>query len=272
MSNVPAFIEEDYMTAASNFKSAIYFELSEYNDHGIKHKVTKEWKDVDHELKTHENFGVQLKKKNFFEDKLEPVIAGKNTTLDKAKAIYSYIKSWNKRNNYYGKYSDDGLKKAFEKRSGNVGDINLALVTAMNSAGISAEPIILSTRSNGQVNQLFPVLSDFNYVICQVTLDETTYLLDATDPLLPFGLLPLRCINDKGRLMSFDKPSAWVDLKASQKEAQTITFDLEMDETGKIKGKMIIHSAGYEAYNKRLQIIKFNSIDEYVESIDERFP
>lgn len=273
MEDVPAFIEEDYMTAASNFKSAIYFELSDYSDYqGIKHKVTKEWKDVDHELKTDESFGVQLKRKDFFKDKLEPVVAGKTSDIDKAKAIYTFIKSQYKWNHYYGKYSDEGIKKSFEKRSGNVGDINLALVAAMNSASILAEPVILSTRSNGLVNNLFPVLSDFDYVICRVTIGENSYMLDATDPLLPFGMLPIRCLNDKGRLMSFDKPSSWIELKASQREMQTITMNLTMDDTGKIKGTMVILSTGYEAYNKRLAIKKFNSVDEYVESLDERFP
>ena len=273
MTDVPAFVEEDYMTAASNFKSAMYFELSDYSDYrGTKHKVTKEWKDVDHELKTHESFGVQLKKKDFFKEKLEPILVGKVLGLDKAKAIYSYIKSWYRWNNYFGKYSDDGLKKSFDNHSGNVGDINLALVTAMNSAGINAEPVILSTRSNGTVNSLFPVLSDFDYVICRATIDNTSYMLDATDPLLPFGLLPLRCLNDKGRLISSDKPSSWMEIKASQKELQIITMNLIMDESGKVKGSMVILSSGYDAYKKRTAIKKFNTSDEYIEDLDERFP
>ncbi|MFD2163266.1 transglutaminase domain-containing protein [Paradesertivirga mongoliensis] len=273
MENVPAFVEEDYMTAASNFKSAMYFELSDYSDYrGAKHKVTKEWKDVDRELKTDESFGLQLKRKDFFKDRLEPVVAGKTSDIDKAKAIYTFIKSQYKWNHVYGCYAEEGIKKSFEKRSGNVGDINLALVAAMNSAEIKAEPIILSTRSNGTVNTLFPVLSDFNYVICRVTIDETSYMLDATDPLLPFGLLPIRCMNDKGRLVSLDKPSSWIDLSASQKEHQTVTMKLSMDNAGKIKGTMDILSSGYEAYNKRVAIKKFNSVDEYVEDLDERLP
>ncbi len=272
MADIPAFIEEDYMTAPSNFKSAMYFELSDYTDYrGIKHKLSKEWKDVDLDLKKEGYFGSQLKKKDFFEDKITPVIAGKTSELEKAKAIFSFMQNWYKWNRSYGKYSD-GVKKAFENRSGSSADINLALVTAINSAGLNAEPVILSTRSNGLLNNLFPSLTDFDYVICKVTIAEKDYLLDATDPMLPFGLLPLRCINDKGRVMSFDKPSSWIDLTASQKEVQSINLNLEVDETGKIKGQMQVLSSGYEAYNKRYAIKKFNSIDEYVENLDERYP
>lgn len=273
MADIAAFIEEDYMTAASNFKSAMYFELSDYVDYrGGKHKLSKEWKDVDRDLKTEEYFGVQLKKTDFFEDKMALITAGKTSELEKAQAIYAHFQNWFKWNNYYGKYSDQGIKKAYESRSGSSADINLALVTAMKSAGLNAEPVILSTRANGLLTNLYPVLSDFDYVICHVAIDDKYYLLDATDAMLPFGLLPLRCINDKGRLMSFNKPSAWIDLKASQKEQKTISFLLNVEPTGSITGTMNVVSAGYEAYNKRLAINKFSSVDDYVEDLDERFP
>ncbi len=273
MEDIPAFKEEDYMTAASNFKSAMYFELSDYTSYnGVKTKLTKEWKDVDHELKTHEAFGAQLKKKDFFKDKISPLLSGQKDELDKAKLIYKYWQNWFKWNSNYGEYSNDGLKKAFETHTGNVGDINLSLVAAMNAADLDAEPVILSTRSNGTVNPLFPVLSDFNYSICKVNIGDKSYLLDATDPLLPFGLLPMRCINDKGRVMSFSKPSYWIDLKASQKESKTINLNLTINESGKAEGTIVIYSSGYEAYNKRNKIRRFNSTEEYVEDLDERMP
>lgn len=273
MKDVPAFIEEDNMTAASNFISAVYFELSDYVDyHGVKHQITKEWKDVDHELKTSPGFGLQLRKKDLFREQVAKLTAGQTDAQQKAKAIFSFMQGWFKWNNYNGKYSDDGLKKAFESHTGNSGDINLCLVNAMVTAGLSAEPVILSTRSNGAVNMLFPVMSNFDYVVCKVNINDTYYLLDATDPLLPFGLLPLRCINDKGRVMCQDKPSYWIDLKASQKASKRMSIIFDMDESSKIKGSIIIYSSGYEAYAKRRSIRKFNSTEEYTEDLDERMP
>ena len=63
MTNIPAFKEEEYMTAKSNFISAIYFELSvvRYFDGKVK-KFTREWKDVDLELRREEEFGSQIRK------------------------------------------------------------------------------------------------------------------------------------------------------------------------------------------------------------------
>jgi hypothetical protein len=61
--NIPAFREEDYMTAKSNFLSAINFELAQINYFdGRKDMITKEWKDADLELRQHQEFGIQIKR------------------------------------------------------------------------------------------------------------------------------------------------------------------------------------------------------------------
>ena len=127
-----------------------------------------------------------------------PVIAGKTDDLEKAKAIYAYIKKWFKWNNYIGFDTYTGVKKAYETHSGSIGDINVALIDALNSAGINTEAVLLSTRDNGLINELYPAVNDFNYVIAKANIGDKSYFLDATDALLPFGILPLKCLNNKG--------------------------------------------------------------------------
>ncbi|WP_299430049.1 DUF3857 domain-containing protein [uncultured Maribacter sp.] len=65
MKDIPAFNEEEeYMLAASNYKSKIEFELSEHHDfNGTSNKYTKSWKDVDKEFRTDKDIGKQLTKK-----------------------------------------------------------------------------------------------------------------------------------------------------------------------------------------------------------------
>lgn len=273
MENIPALVEEDYMTAASNFRSAINFELSDYREYtGYQRKVTQDWKDIDSELKRESMFGAQIKKTDLFKERLAPVLQGTTDELSKAKAVYTYIQKWFKWNNYRHFYSEEGIKKALGSHTGNVADINLSLLAALGAAGLDADAVLLSTRENGIVNKLYPILSDFNYVVAKVNIGDKSYLLDATDPLLPFGLLPIRCINDQGRVVSLNKPSYWTDLKASQKESKVYSLNLVLAETGKIKGIINCYSMGYEAYNKRSAIKKFNSVEEYVENLDEKMP
>ncbi len=272
MNNIPAFIVEDYMTAPKNFVSALYFELSEFTNPytGIHTKVAKEWEDVDYQLKRDDQFGGQIKKKDLLKDRIAPVIAGKTDELAKAKAVYAYLQKTIKWNDYYSFSSGDGIRKALDKHTGMAGDINLALVSALNAAGINAEAVMLSTRDHGIVNKLYPVITEFNYVIAKANIGGESYLLDATDPLLSFGMLPMRCLNDEGRVISMDKPSYWIKIVNPQTQSNTYTLDLTLQENGKLKGTFSSYSKGYAAYEKRKAIKKFNTVDEYVENFDEK--
>ncbi len=114
MKNIPAFVEEDYMTAPTNFISSIQFELSEVRRFdGSVDKITKTWKDVETELRNENRFGKQLKRgKETFKEKLDPLTAITKEPLQKATIIYNYIKQYFKWNGYYGKYSENGIKKS----------------------------------------------------------------------------------------------------------------------------------------------------------------
>ena len=273
MKNIPAFIEEDFMTAASNFKSAIYFELSDWQmPDGRKESYSKTWKDVDYELTSHKALGSQMKRKDLFKDEMPAILKNATDDLGKAKAVYQYIKKEIKWNSYYGIYSEDNIKKVLNSHSGNVADINLALISALTAANLDAEAVILSTRENGNVNNLYPVISEFNYLVAKVNIGNQTYLLDATEPLLPFGLLPLRCLNDKGRVINLKKSSYWIDLRSKERSIVTYLMDAKLTAEGKIKGTISTYSSGYDAFNKRREIKKFSTVDEYVEDLNERLP
>jgi len=267
MEDVPAFVEEDYMTAKSNFIAGIEFELSEvkYFD-GRVIKYTKSWKDVDKEMNTHEDFGVQIKRgRNVWQNQVAEITKAESDPRKQAESIYRRMQDWFTWNDNYGKYTELGVKKALESKKGNVGDINLSLVAALQEAGLDADPVILATREAGLPNQLYPVISDFNYVVANVLIGNEKYLLDATDPLLPFGLLPERCLNGNGRLVSKKvEESSWIALKPREKQKKQIQLSLKLIDD-KFSGEMIVNSYGYEAYDKRGEIHKAGSLEKYQE-------
>ncbi|WP_214070996.1 DUF3857 domain-containing protein [Mucilaginibacter sp. dw_454] len=272
MSNIPAFIVEDYMTSPRNFIAALRFELNEFTDpsNGAHNKIAKEWKDVDDILKHNDYFGGQIKHKDLLKERILPIIQGVTDSMDKAKKIYAYIQKsikWNEADDF----GTTGLRDALEKHTGNSGDVNLALVSALWSAGINAEPVLISTRAHGVINKFYPVITEFNYVIVRADIGNKTYLLDATDPLLSFGMLPLRCLNDQGRVMPINKPSYWMEIKAPSIQSSTTILNLTLTDNGKLTGTITRYSRGYQAYITRKAIKKFNSIDEYVEDLDNRW-
>ncbi len=274
MTDIPAFETEEYMTAPKNYMSAINFELSEFVNlrTGEHKKITKDWKDVDNDLKNQEYFGSQIKRKDLVRDRVKEWIAGKPDDMAKARAIYEQMQKTFKWNGVYSKFSGiDGIKKALEDHRGNIGDINLSLIAALNSAGLNTEAVLISTRDHGAINRLYPIESEFDYVVAKVNIGDKSYMLDASDPLLGFGMLPLHCMNDQGRVINFEKPSYWIDLVEPQKKAIVSIFDLTLQPDGKLKGVLKQYSAGYAGYLKRKAIKKFNSVDEYVESFDEHY-
>ncbi|PRD47830.1 DUF3857 domain-containing protein [Sphingobacterium haloxyli] len=266
MKDIPAFHEESYMLAPKNYKSAINFELMQYYlTNGGREDLTKEWKDVDRELLSNRSFGGQINRENNFKRILPEIYAEDDSEEDKARKIYSYIKRQIKWNKVYGKYSQFGVKEALEKRNGNIGDINLALISACSAAGIEAYPVLVSTRENGLPNTIHPVISDFNYLVVQVRVHGKSYFLDASEENLPFGLLPLRCINGNGRIIYSKKSSEWIKL---ENEIQAFThFDIagKIDDIGQFKGEIRIIYEGLDALNRRNYIRGFSSLDAYIE-------
>jgi hypothetical protein len=273
MKDIPAFVEEDYMTASKNFLSAIRFELMEvkYFDGRVQH-ITKTWQDIYRELKTDTDFGVQIKRHSeLFKDQILKLQASNKNQKDLARGVYDLVKDWYRWDEYYGKYAEKGLKKAYETRTGNVGDINLALIGALQYAGINTDPVLVSTRENGVPTKLFPVMSEFNYVIAKVNLDKESFLLDATDKDLPFGVLPFRCLNKEGRAIGKDS-CYWVNLTPNKKYKQLDYVKLKLDSTGNFTGKITIRTSDYQAFYRRKKIKEFASSDEYIENLDEKNP
>jgi hypothetical protein len=272
MQYVPALEEEEFMTAKSNFIAAINYELMEVRTFdGRTIKYTREWKDVEEELRTHPDFGAQIRKaKNLFDDKLPLLLAGETDERSKALKIYHFVSSMFHWNGNYSKYAELGIRKAYETEKGNIGDINLTLIAIFQEAGFDANPVLLSTRENGLPNTLHPVLSDFDYVVARIKVGDQFFLVDASDPYLPFGILPERCLNGKGRLITKNNAD-WVDLTAKGKRKQHTTLKLTLGDDGTLRGNVEMQSFDYGAAARRKTIYGFDDQKEYLEDLKKRW-
>jgi hypothetical protein len=269
--NIPAFKEEEFMTARKNFVSTVTFELSKItHQNGRVDKITTEWKDAELELKQHENFGVQIKKaRNLFEDKVKELKASSSDQLTLAKQIHSYFKETYTWNGGFGEYTENGIKKAAELKKGNVGDLNLSLLGALQEAGIYAEPVLISTRANGLPIQHHPVLTDFNYVLVRVKIADKFYFVDATSSLYPFGYIPERCLNGQGRALG--ETSAWIDIKPIDKDRIVSDFKIKLSEDGITSGSCTINSNGYAAVNRRRMYVGSDDKEDYIKKRTENW-
>lgn len=272
MKDVPAFEEdEEFMLSASNYRSRLEFELSEYEGFtGRKERFTKSWKDVDREFRTDGDIGGQLRKKNYFERNLPlDIISGNVDNLTKARNLFEFVKSHYSWNGKYGIFRDNNVKKAFDEGSGNVAEINITLINLLNAAGIDTDLMLLSTRMHGLPKRTHPVMSDFNYVVAKTQINGETYLLDATEKQLPFGMLPYRCLNYYGRVMDLDEDSYWYDIVAEKENGIVVRAKMELDpENGMVRGEFDKTLQGYDAYFKRSHMASLSE-EEYLDEIEK---
>lgn len=212
MKNIPAYKPEDFTTTALNYTARIEYELSVIKGFdGSVDKMTKTWKYVDKELKTDNDFGRQISKKSLVKKVLPESISAMDNKLEKAHAIYSFVLDnykWNGKSERY----DVSVKDLVDDKVGSVFEINLLLENLLTNEGFKVFPILMSTRGNGFATKIYPVLTDFNYLILKTTIDDKPYFLDATNRYLAFGELPFRALNQYGRLIDFEDGSYWEDV------------------------------------------------------------
>ncbi|MBI3221059.1 MAG: DUF3857 domain-containing protein [Bacteroidetes bacterium] len=272
--DIPAFKTEEYMADMSNYKSAINFELSEVRFFdGRVDRVAKEWRDVEEELDLNEDFGVQIKKaKSIFKTDVEALTAGMADPLEKAKKIYGWMKAQFMAETDFieTKFAANGAAKTFETKKGNEADINLCLVGALQSIDLNAQPLILSTRDNGFPNRLYPTQTDYNYVVAHLSIGESIYLLDATDDYLSFGLIPEKCLNDKGRLLIRGNPPE-IDLTPKAKQKSITTLNLKINEEGGMSGTVQVNSIDYSGVAKRKEINAYSNRQDYLSALSKKW-
>lgn len=230
--NIPALKDDEpFVDNIKNYRGGLKFELTSIQaPNSIPKFYSTSWDKVAKQIYSAQSFGGELNKSGYYKDDLASLVAGKTNSLEKIALIYQFVKSKVKWNGYYGKFSDAGVRKAYKTGVGNVADINLMLTSMLRSAGLNADPVLISTRNNG--TPLFPTLDGFNYVVSIVYVGEGYVLLDATERYGLPNILPVRALNWNGRVVKKNGSSSWVSLSASNPatEEHFVNVKLDLDE------------------------------------------
>lgn len=257
MQNIPSFKEEKYLTSKYNYISRIEFELQEVTStDGFTKKYSKSWDDVDRELRSNYDLGKKLRRTKWAQGILPENIHSQPNNLNKAISIYDFVKKHYKWNGEYKIFKDFKTKDLLEEKTGNISAINILLHNIYKEEGFKVLPLLTSTRSNGVPTKLYPVLSEFNYLMVQLEIDEATYLLDATEKNAAFGIIPFRALNKYGRLLDFGNGSSWVDLEPSGYSKIDVRDSIALNRDGTSSGTSVHSFSGYHALSVR------NKIDE----------
>ncbi|WP_347374159.1 transglutaminase domain-containing protein [Aequorivita sp. Q41] len=257
LENVPALKEESYVGNLNNYTTALQFEMSYIDFPGSPLKTyATTWEDVSKSIYRVDEFGTELKRTNYFEDAIDKLLSGVSNPEDKISRIFSYVLNKMNWNGYNGYYSNEGLKSAYKKGSGNVADINLMLVAMLRHANLDANPVLVSTKKHGI--PLFPTRNGFNYVIAAVDLPSGTLLLDATNKDAEIGVLKSNILNWQGRVIKRDGTSAWVSLSSIIPAVQSSMVNAEIKPDMSISGKNQSRFTGNYAFKYRTEYKSLN--------------
>ncbi len=256
--DVTPFKDEPYMTSRGDYISNVSFELASIYIPGQvdRNYLPASYFQMSKELAGKEFYGTDLVDNKFLKEEVAKVVKAGMTEMEKVQAIFEYVQD---NIEYDGDDSESRLRQILNNKKANRTNTNRFTVAMLNEVGIESNIVWLSTRSHGRIHPVYPMQSNFNYTVACARVGEEDILLDASEKDIPFGVLPEKCINDKGLVIS--KNARWVSLTPKVGNQLFLTGSFEVDMDGIILGKIDISRGGYSAIDFRDD--NEDAIDDY---------
>jgi hypothetical protein len=267
LTNIPAFKEENYTDNIENYTSSLIHELASVHFKGGPFtNYTTDWESLARKVYSYSDFGNELSKSGYFEEEIAPLAFGDD--YNRLSAVFNFLTKKMTWNGAYSFLCDQGVKKAYAEKSGNSAEINLMLVAMLRFAGVNANPVLLSTRSNGLA--AYPNLGGFNHVIAAVESPTGIVLMDATSKFVTPGILPFEDLNRTGRIIMDDGSSATILLMPTEPSKVTCNLVAAIDNEGKISGKVRNQYTDYVALDFREKYSNIQT-DAYLQSLEAKY-
>lgn len=262
MTNVPSLKSEPFMRSPADGVQCLEFVLSSaIGPDGTRIDVAGSWATIG---------------KRFAEDKVlnkafdqnindkEGLVKWANvltTVDDKVRYLFGQVKSlmkWSGDKNFAPK---DGLRKAWENKSGNWGEINMILCRLLNKAGVKAYPILVSSRDNGEIYKNFVNMFQLNKLVTYVEVSPSQYyVLDASNKYNNYNEVPFDLLNTYG--LYINKEQGLYELMFLKNEVpvkQEVLINADIKPDGTMEGTAQVNSF---SYNKTNALQLYNQLDE----------
>lgn len=248
MANIHSLPTEPYMSSDVDNLQCIRFQLTAIRPTGsFQHEFPDSWPKLGGWLADDEDFGKQLKRKLANEEDIINKAKSFKTPEEKIAYVFNEVKNRMKWNNIDRWYTSDGVKTAWEKKTGNSAEVNLILYHLLKQSGVDAYPMVVSTRPHGKVNPAYPFLYQFNRAVVYVPVDSVShYVIDATNKYNAFNVIPANLLNSYG--LYIDKEKERYDVVFLADKAPTfksVALEAEITPDGKMNGDVIINNYSY---------------------------
>ena len=263
-SDIPAFVEEEYMPPSLPFKYYVRFYYVSVN--------TKEeyWRDQGgYWNKDVEHF---LGKKGGVADAVAKIVAPSDTPEQKVKKIYAYVgglenltykpKRTEQETKAQHQKENRGAEDVLRQRTGDRDDITGLFVAMVRSAGIPAWVMLVTDRSETFFEPKYLSMRQFSALIAIVRLNDKDVFLDPGTKYSPYGLLNWKYSGTQGIRQT---ANGGTEIAATPMPDYTSAFTkrvarLRMDEQGQVGGSMAAGFFGQEALQRRLQGLETDDV------------
>lgn len=257
MSNIPGLKSEPYMDAVRDYMQRVEFQLSGYvNVFGSKTDVNNTWRKLADDLATDKNLGGALKKGLPQLDEIKALVLKDSSATARLNTIYNYVRNNFTWNEFYGKYAPDGIKTVWEKKTGSAGEINLVLLSLLQTFGIEAYPLLVAERDFGKIDTTYPLIDRFNKTVTYVIADNKTFILDATQKYCPAGLIPFPLLNTYAFIVDRKKYKLFRVASAGADYNNRVNVKATISEKGILNGNAVITSNDYSKQSRTEEIHK----------------
>jgi len=236
------------------------------------------WPKVGELLMKSSEFGDELDRG--FTNDAEIIKNAKNLKTDDEKIAYVFdeVKSrmtWNGLNRFF---AVDGTVKAWDKKTGNSGEINMIVYHLLRKAKVKAYPLVVCTKSNGKLNPGSADIFLLNNTVVYIPVDSTkSYILDASRKENLYNVIPANILNTFGLRIDADHLSQlneygvhtayqMIFISNDDPVLQSVSLNAEVKPEGKMDGNAEITSY---AYNKVNALHLYDTVGEpkYIDSL-----
>lgn len=262
MSNVPALREEPFMKAPDDYRARVDVQFAGYvtRDQGFI-SVVKTWDELASYLLDETSQGRYLKPSKALEKRAWEIVDPAASKMEQMTTLYDFVRSSIKWTGIRSAVTDKSPDKILELKSGSPAEISSLLTALLTAVNIESYVMLLSTRQNGEAVEIYPLLSQFDYMVTYARIDGNSYVLDATNALRPYDVLPVRALSGKGWVLS--RQPGWQRIEAATSHKHATSLRVEMDERGNLTGTVSATDGGYSALSSR-QFLNENSGADFV--------
>ena len=253
LENSPPLKEEPYCPNPEDYVESIRFQLAGYKRYsagGSEYvQLMTSWEKLAKDILNQQKFKDILNRKRIANKLLLQIIDENDEPLEKIKKIYSFVQNEIEWNGKYRLFPKEKFSTIMERKRGNSAEINLCLVRLLKSAGLHANPLVISTKGNGMITKAYPLYNQFNHVLAQVKIGEEDLLMNAISKFRPYNLLGKNDLKAEGFLLNKSE-SRWVKIKYPLKTRTVIVNNLKF-ENDKMKFKTSYVFFEHEAIDYR---------------------